>query len=974
MSKFRGCLAALPVVFGLLAAQSTSAPAAMYWGATISGEPYGQTGSAPFNESAWDLFERHAGRKVAVLNTSQAWVAFDAPEMDATGARGAIPIVTMGLAEGVTLEQIAAGGQDSAIRSWARAAKTWAHPFFLAPWWEMNGAWYAWGRNPSFVAAWRHFHDLVVAEGATNVTWSWISNSLWSDPLSDPAPYYPGAAYVDWAGIDTYNWGRNPAQPDRWINPDQTITPNLSRIEEIAPGKPYMILENASSEYGGNKTDWIAEMLGTYLPHHPQIKAYLWFNWNFEKDNGKRADWPIESSAPAQQAFRKGIQSGIYRSTRPSMPDLTPVPPPPAPSGGEGPHSVDVSPSAEEAIAPQLAVAADGTATVVWSGQQAGGDFQVYGRRIAPDGTPGAIEQLSEPLQDALSPQVAVAPDGTATVVWIRSDGSYFVVQERRIAPDGTLEAVQNLSVTGRDAAEPQVAVAPDGTATAVWKRFDGSHFQIKERRIAPDGSLEEPSSHTLSDTSRDAVEPQVTVAPDGTATVLWTRFDSANTIVQESRVAPDGTPASGVDNLSAAGQNAVQPDLVVDPAGTATAVWVRSNGSDTIVQERRIPAGGPPEAAVNDLSAPGGDAAEPQIALAPDGTATVVWDRFDGSSFVVQDRRITPAGSLEATTRNLSTAGRDAAEPQVAIAPNGAGTVVWSRFEGSNFRVQRRGLAPGGSAASTIDNLSAAGHSAGDVQLAPGTQTAVWRRFDGANDIVQGSTVLVPAMPAALLAPAAIDFGSIELGSGESVEQVFELTNSGNAPLSVSSISVGGADADQFSLTGTDSCTGAPLAPGAICEFSAVFEPSTEGELAATVEIVSNAASSPDAASLSGTGVAAASPEEEPAAARVAAVRPKAIDNSFTVGRPVLNRKKGTARLPVTLPGAGTLISVGSGVTTVPVAGPESVTLQVRARGRKMRALKRSGKVALKLTLTFVPVGGTPNSRDATLRLRKAR
>ena len=52
----------------------------------------------------------------------------------------------------------------------------------------MNGEWYSWGRDPNFVAAWRHFHDIVVAGGATNVTWTWIVNSLWDDPLSDPTP------------------------------------------------------------------------------------------------------------------------------------------------------------------------------------------------------------------------------------------------------------------------------------------------------------------------------------------------------------------------------------------------------------------------------------------------------------------------------------------------------------------------------------------------------------------------------------------------------------------------------------------------------------------------------------------------------------------------------------------------------------------------------------------------------------------
>ena len=61
-------------------------------------------------------------------------------------------------------------------------------------------------------------------------------------------------------------------------------------------------------------------------------------------------------------------------------------------------------------------------------------------------------------------------------MVWVRSDGANFVVQARWIAPDGTLgEETQELSATGRDAGEPQVAIAPDGVATVVWKRFNGT-------------------------------------------------------------------------------------------------------------------------------------------------------------------------------------------------------------------------------------------------------------------------------------------------------------------------------------------------------------------------------------------------------------------------------------------------------------------------------------------------------------------
>src|SRR3954454_20224533 len=232
------CAAALLLCAAANLSAARSASASAYLGATISGETYGQTGNAPRNLAAWETFERHAGQRVAILNQGQLWATFDKGEVEATAARGTIPLVTMGLAEGVTLEGIANGGQDAAIKKWAQEAKAFGKPFLFAPWWEMNGGWYAWGKQPRFVEAWRRFHNIVVEQGASNVTWTWLVNSIWSDPESNPTRYYPGDAYVDWTGMDSYNWGRMPAQSDRWKTPDQVITPTLKILRTVAPTKP----------------------------------------------------------------------------------------------------------------------------------------------------------------------------------------------------------------------------------------------------------------------------------------------------------------------------------------------------------------------------------------------------------------------------------------------------------------------------------------------------------------------------------------------------------------------------------------------------------------------------------------------------------------------------------------------------------------------------------------------------------------
>jgi hypothetical protein len=744
------CLCAALLLLGAVASLSTAAGAraSVYFGATISGETYGGVGNAPDNLSAWEIFERHAGKRTAILNEGQLWGQFDKDEVDATVAHGAIPLVTMNLAEGVTLESIAKGGQDATIKKWAQEAKAFGHPFLFAPWWEMNGGWYPWGKSPYFIAAWRRFHDIVVAQGATNVTWTWLVNSIWSDPESSPAPYYPGDAYVDWTGLDSYNWGENPAQPDRWINPDQTITPTLKIISETAPTKPVIIVENASTEYGGNKTDWIREMLTTYLPHHPEIKAYLWFNWNFLK-RGVRHDWQIESSTPAQQQFRQSIQSSFFVPGPISLPTLKKVPPPKA-GAADPTQPSDIFIPAEVPTAPDVAVAPDGTATVVWSART-DGHFTVYMRRIGPDGT-GPATPISDSSQDALAPQVAVAPDGTGTVTWIRSDGTDFLVQARRVDPEGNLDvATENLSQSGHDAATPRLDVGSDGTATVVWKRFVEGHYLVEERRLTPAGDpLPAAAANVLSEAGQDAVEPAVSAGPGGVATVAWSRFDGAHSIVQTRRIGATGAPEAATGNLSAEGQSAVEPQVAMAPSGAATVVWDRFDGSHWVIQGQRISAAGAPEATPTTLSNNTRNAAEPQLAVGPEGKVTVVWDRYDGTSFVVQARRIDAAGALAAATLNLSASGRDAAEPQVDVSPTGTATVLWSRFDGSNWIVQRRDVAANETLATTV-SLSAAGRRGTGPAVAWGSGGELmmaWRRFAGSGDAVEAAPLPAPFPP----------------------------------------------------------------------------------------------------------------------------------------------------------------------------------------------------------------------------------
>src|SRR5207248_1236013 len=141
--------------------------------------------------------------------------------------------------------------------------------------------------------------------------------------------------------------------------------------------------------------------------------------------------------------------------------------------------------------------------------------------------------------------------------------------------------------------------------------------------------------------------------------------------------------PTAPAQNLSAAGQNARNPHVGVDVKGNAVVAWECFDGAHWRVQaERRSASGtlGP----VQNLSKAGQDAEESQVAVDPKGNAMVVWGLFDGANWRIQARRRSASGTLS-SVRTLSQAGQDAELPEVAVDPGGNATVVWQRSDGSN-------------------------------------------------------------------------------------------------------------------------------------------------------------------------------------------------------------------------------------------------------------------------------------------------
>ena len=83
-------------------------------------------------------------------------------------------------------------------------------------------------------------------------------------------------------------------------------------VRQVAPGRPVVIGETASTRRRGSKATWITDLLTAELPDaYPQIKAFVWFD---KYDSGM--DWPLESSRAASKAFAAGIAGRTYVPNR----------------------------------------------------------------------------------------------------------------------------------------------------------------------------------------------------------------------------------------------------------------------------------------------------------------------------------------------------------------------------------------------------------------------------------------------------------------------------------------------------------------------------------------------------------------------------------------------------------------------------------------------------------------------------------
>jgi Cellulose binding domain/Glycosyl hydrolase family 26 len=364
--------AALIAATGLLLGAAVAVPAMRSaWAADASTKYLGIFREASPTAIASGTISRYGVKPASVL-WFDSWAtgnAFNVSEARALASQGIMPHFTwepwntaLGVSDPnqIHLQDIINGTWDNYIRARGAEFASVGSPIMVRWGHEFNGNWYPWGivnnnSNPAlYVAAYKRVHDLVVAAGATNVQWVWCfgNGSVPDSPFNDPAQSYPGDAYVDWVAIDGYNWGFGPSWDptgNHWTSFNTMFASAYAKARAIAPRRPVMVAETASSEDGGSKAQWINDMSSVLTSGgYPDLKLITYF------DQDKEELWSAGSSSASLAAFTSWVRQPYMNGTGPELAQVaaqykgTPSPSPsiasPSPSPSSRPSSPPSSP------------------------------------------------------------------------------------------------------------------------------------------------------------------------------------------------------------------------------------------------------------------------------------------------------------------------------------------------------------------------------------------------------------------------------------------------------------------------------------------------------------------------------------------------------------------------------------------------------------------------------------------------------
>jgi hypothetical protein len=197
---------------------------------------------------------------------------------------------------GVTLQQIKSGAHDAYIDEVARRIGAVGQRVLIRFAHEMNGRWTSWpwlNQPPAdYIAAWKRIVSRFRSLGATNAEWVWAPNVI-ADSTNDFSPWYPGDEYVDWTGLDGYNWG---TVHNAWYTFRERCQYSIGVITALSP-RGIIITETGCHSRGPNnesKGYWYSQMAAELKQNYPQLQGLINSHMIDQRNSGEDAEWRVD--------------------------------------------------------------------------------------------------------------------------------------------------------------------------------------------------------------------------------------------------------------------------------------------------------------------------------------------------------------------------------------------------------------------------------------------------------------------------------------------------------------------------------------------------------------------------------------------------------------------------------------------------------------------------------------------------------
>ncbi|MFH0888890.1 MAG: hypothetical protein V1871_06755 [Planctomycetota bacterium] len=239
-----------------------------------------------------------------------------------------------------------------------------------------------------------------------------------------------------------------------------------------------------------------------------------------------------------------------------------------------------------DATAPQVAIDNSNNIIAVWVQDSLTGNHVYTNRYISGTGWAG-VTPITNLINIATDPQIAMNDSGNAVVVWAMTSTDYALYANRYVSPTGWTSVSGDLIETmDGSASVPQIAMNNSGNAIVVFNHYVlASCKAYATRYISPTGWT---TVQLICNGQETTTEPRIAINDSGNAMAIWYQYDTLRTNIWANRYIA-GTGWVGSTSIETNANDADGHKIVIDNSCNSIAVWKQSDSTKVSLWANRF-------------------------------------------------------------------------------------------------------------------------------------------------------------------------------------------------------------------------------------------------------------------------------------------------------------------------------------------------------------------------------------------------